>query len=352
MGIINIFISTVLALIYPGAGQIYNGQTKKGFWFFGIGVTLWILSETVFTRLWFETWIIRPFQLWTVIDAVVVAIGIYRGKRDLSFVRNWKGFVKIAIVIVVPMSLVLAKAVLERVVLFNYIEQASKPPEDLAKVQKEIMEYLENKYDQEFEVVQGVEYRPRLGYFGLVVRSKENKRLTFAGFKYTNGEMKDTYLTELWDLQFQDEIKPLIDEMYPPQNRWEMDIDVAESDWLQEKIDPKNVPDYEEVRKQYPDETTMQINMYLFKDMNESNKDEELEKVYRLIQFCREKGIKDYVIYIVYYEERLLKERGRDIEVSSEFIDYRTHSISVTDEDAETVRTPKDLEEHLTVFPK
>src|SRR5690606_20442327 len=121
---------------------------------------------------------------------------------------------------------------------------------------------------------------------------------------------------------------------------------------LQEKIDPKNVPDYEEVRKQYPDETTMQINMYLFKDMNESNKDEELEKVYRLIQFCREKGIKDYVIYIVYYEERLLKERGRDIEVSSEFIDYRTHSISVTDEDAETVRTPKDLEEHLTVFPK
>ena len=92
--------------------------------------------------------------------------------------------------------------------------------------------------------------------------------------------------------------------------------------------------------------------MFLFKDMNESNKDEELEKVYRLIQFCREKGIKDYDIYIVYYEERLLKEKGRDIEVGLEYADYRTHNISVIDEEAETVRTPKDLEKYLVEFPK
>jgi TM2 domain-containing membrane protein YozV len=80
MGIINILIAAGLALLYPGAGQIYNGQTKKGFWFFGIGITLWILSETVFTRLWFE-WIIRLFQLWTVIDAIVVASGFTGGKE-------------------------------------------------------------------------------------------------------------------------------------------------------------------------------------------------------------------------------------------------------------------------------
>ena len=48
---------------------------------------------------------------------------------------------------------------------------------------------------------------------------------------------------------------------------------------------------------------------------------EQLEKAYRLIQFCREKGIKDYVVYIVYYEERLLKEKGRDIEVGLEYVD-------------------------------
>jgi len=39
--------------------------------------------------------------------------------------------------------------------------------------------------------------------------------------------------------------------------------------------------------------------MYLFKDINESNKDEELEKVYRLIQFYREKGIQDYISSII-----------------------------------------------------
>ncbi|SFG59246.1 hypothetical protein SAMN04488025_1546 [Planifilum fulgidum] len=207
MGIINIFISTVLALIYPGAGQIYNGQAKKGFWFFGIAVTLWFLSETIFIRPWFE-WIILLFHMWAVIDAIVVAIGIYRGKRDLSFVRNWKGFVKIAIVIVVPLCLLLAKAALARFVLFNYIEQASEPAEDSAKVQREIMEYLEDKYGQEFEAVGEVEYSPISGYFSLDVRPKENKRVTFAVYKHSYGKMNDTYLTSLWDIQFQDEIKP------------------------------------------------------------------------------------------------------------------------------------------------
>src|SRR5690606_16226606 len=319
MGIINILIAAGLSLLYPGAGQIYNGQTRKGFWFFGIMLTLWILSEMVFTRLWFERWIISTFQLWAIIDAIVVSIGIYRGKRDLSFVRNWKGFVKIAIVIAVPFCLLLAKEVFARFVLFNCIQQVSKPPEDLAKVQREMMEYLENKYDQEFEVVRKAEYRPMSGYFSLVARPKENRRATFVGYKHSDGEMTDTYITALWDVQFEDEIGPLLDEMYPPQNRWEIRLSIAGSKSLYEKIDPKNIPDYQEVRRKYPEETAMQINMYLFKDVN--NKDEELEKAYRLIQFCRERGIKDYVIYIVYYEERLLKEKGRDIKVGLEYVD-------------------------------
>jgi hypothetical protein len=241
---------------------------------------------------------------------------------------------------------------LSRFVLSNYIEQASKPPEDPAKVQKEIMEYLEDKYGEEFEAVGEVEYRPYLGRFGLAVRPKENKQVTFSAFKLSSGEIQDSYLSDLWDLQFQDEIKPLIDEMYPPQSRWETYLSVAGFQSLYEKIDPKKVPDYQEVRKKYPDETRAKIKMFLFKDMNESNKDEELEKVYRLIQFCREKGIKKYNIYIVYYEERLLKEKGRDIEVGLEYADYRTHNISVIDEEAETVRTPKDLEKYLVEFPK
>ena len=249
MGIINILIAAGLSLLYPGAGQIYNGQTRKGFWFFGIMLTLWILSEMVFTRLWFERWIISTFQLWAIIDAIVVSIGIYRGKRDLSFVRNWKGFVKIAIVIAVPFCLLLAKEVFARFVLFNYIEQVSKPPEDLAKVQREIMEYLENKYDQEFEVVRKAEYRPMSGYFSLVARPKENRRATFVGYKHSDGEMTDTYITALWDVQFEDEIGPLLDEMYPPQNRWEIRLSIAGSKSLYEKIDPKNIPDYQEVRR-------------------------------------------------------------------------------------------------------
>lgn len=39
------------------------------------------------------------------------------------------------------------------------------PPEDPAKVQKEIIQYLENKYAQEFVVVRDVKYNFKLGEF-------------------------------------------------------------------------------------------------------------------------------------------------------------------------------------------
>ena len=79
---------------------------------------------------------------------------------------------------------------------------------------------------------------------------------------------------------------------------------------------------------------------------------EELEKIYRLIQLFREKGIQKYSMNIFYYEERMMEEKGRDIKVGAEFIDYCTHRISVTDKDAETVLTPKDLEKYLVEFSK
>jgi hypothetical protein len=138
--------------------------------------------------------------------------------------------------------------------------------------------------------------------------------------------------------------------MYPPRNRWKVSVEFYGSDSLNEQLDHKNIPDYQEVQTQYPDTTFLELDMYLFKDMNESNKDEELEKAYRLIQFFREKGIRDYSINILYYEERLLKEKGRDIKVGAQFADYRRYNIYVTGGDAEKVRSPKDLEKHLVKF--
>jgi hypothetical protein len=213
------------------------------------------------------------------------------------------------------------------------------------------LQHLENKYGQEFEVVREAKYNSVMGAFSLTARPKENRRVTFAGVKHPNGKIEDTYLSRFWEIQqLEDEMKPLLDEMYPPQNRWEFSLKLYGADSL--NVDLKNLPDYQEVRKQYPDKTFLDLDLFLFKDMNESNMDEELEKAYRLIQFFREEGIQKYSIYIIYYEEQLLKERGRDIKVGAEFADYRSHRISVTYEEAETVHTPKDLEKYLTEFPK
>lgn len=222
-------------------------------------------------------------------------------------------------------------------------------------MQTEIIQYLENKYGQEFEVVKDARWDVTGGYFILTARPKENRRVTFLGYKNPSGEFWDYYPDELWTVQLNDEIKPLMDQLYPPRNRWEFELIVFRNDVLKkqlDEIDPKNIPDYSEVRKQHPDLTHLDLEMKLAKDVSESNQDEELEKVYRLIQFFREKGIQDYRIDIDYFEERLLKEKGRDKKEDEGLGDYVTHEIYVTDKDAETIHSPKDLEKYLEKDPK
>lgn len=238
------------------------------------------------------------------------------------------------------------------IVGITYLLMDKKSPEDPSKVQEEIMQHLQKKYGQKFEVVREVEYRHSSKYFVLEVRPKENRCVTFAGFKYINGKLEDNYPSQLWDFQLKKEIKPFICEMYPPQNRWDIYMNVLGAETLYEEIDNKNIPSYQEIRKQYPDKTSLKFKIYLFKDIDEYNMNEELEKIYRLIQLFREKGIQKYSMNIFYYEERLMEEKGRDIKVGAEFLEYCTHRISVTDKDAETVLTPKDLEKYLVEFSK
>lgn len=221
------------------------------------------------------------------------------------------------------------------------------PPEDPAKVQEEIVRYLENKYDQEFVVVRETKYNYELGEFSLIAHPKGNKRVTFVGYKSKNRGFFDTYPVALWSKQSEDEIKPLINQLYPARERWEFTSDVGTNDSLYEDLDHKNLPDYQEIRKRHPDKMRSIVLIVLFKDFNESNKDEELEKAFRLIQFFREKGIQRFELEIAFYEERLLKEKGRNIELNGKYIDYLRHRIVLTDKRAKTVHTPKDIEKYL-----
>ncbi len=226
------------------------------------------------------------------------------------------------------------------------------PPEDPAKVQEEIVRYLENKYDQEFVVDREVKYNYELGEFSLIAHPKGNKRVTFVGYKSKNRGFFDTYPVALWSKQSEDEIKPLIDQLYPARERWEFTSDVGTNESLYEDLDNKNLPDYQEIRKQHPDKMRSIVQIYLFKDPNKFNKDEELEKVFQLLEFFREKGIQRFHLKVSYYEERLLKEHGRNIEVGGEFLDYRRYKIELTQEKAKTVRTPKDLEKSFVEYPR
>lgn len=226
-------------------------------------------------------------------------------------------------------------------------------PEDLSKVQKEMIQYLENKYGQEFEVVKNVSWDFIENEFDLIACPKNDRRVTFEVHRTRGGHFWDYYPDRLWTVQINDELKPLLDQLYPPRNRWEFELDIFRSSAYYrrqlDKIDPKNIPDYSEVLKD-PDLMELHLDIKYIKDLNESNKDEELEKAYRLIQIFREKGAKNCWIDISYFEERLREKKGKKKE-EVDLSDYATHAIILIKDEVKTIHSPEDLEEHIIKDP-
>ncbi len=74
----NRFVSFLLALVFPGLGQIYNGQLKKGFIFFGILVFFPILFgliniATFFYGIVFIVIYEACIRIWIIVDAIIQA---------------------------------------------------------------------------------------------------------------------------------------------------------------------------------------------------------------------------------------------------------------------------------------
>lgn len=80
-------ISLLLSFFFPGAGQIYNGQVKKGL---AILVGYWLFTiTTIILCFIFVGFCLLPFiaglQIYNIYDAVVTAEKINRGEP----VRDW-----------------------------------------------------------------------------------------------------------------------------------------------------------------------------------------------------------------------------------------------------------------------
>lgn len=103
-----------------------------------------------------------------------------------------------------------------------------------------------------------------------------------------------------------------------------------------------------EARKSYPEEISQDVDIYLIKDINEENRLEEIEKIWRVVQYYQGTGLKNLGLFIIYYDEELLKkedgmpDKKKRKEYHSEYFRYLFQARDVNE-----IKNIDDVEKHL-----
>ena len=272
----HVIVSTLLSIIYPGIGQIYNGQRVKGILLILLELILgYIEAGNFYLLLAFSiVW------LYGIVDALWTSIQMQRGKKEPRFLKGRRGVLEVGIALVITLPLVLISSAISPEGLI--IPMNRKPPEDLAVVQKEAEEYLEKKYGEEFGTKDPY-YIHQIGEYNFTAYPKKNPDLLFEVYRKVSGPFDDTYLILHWSKQSEEALQPTMDELFPDAWIFYSDFGVKE-EVEAEVLRQGEIPDYEGVLDRFRGQYTQHVNIAIIKDIN-GPEEAELERILRLIQF-------------------------------------------------------------------
>lgn len=334
----HIIISTILSVIYPGIGQIYNGQRVKGI--------LLILLELILG--YFEagnTYLLFAFSLvwiYGVIDALWTAIQMNRGNREPRFLTGRRAVIEVGIslVVIVPLVLISSSTSSEGLV----VKMDQEPPEDLAVVQKEAQAYLEEKYGEQFGIKDS-DYVYEIGEYNFTAFPKKNPEVTFAVYRKGSQPFKDTYFMSYWSKQSREALRPVMDEFFP--DAWIFHSDFGVKEEVKKKVLlQEEIPDYEEVVDQFRGQYTQHVNISVIKDIT-GPEQEELERILKLIQHLQEKKVDKVTIEVSYYAESLPEKARQDKDKLGNYYEHLKYSFRLRPQDLHTIETTDDIEERF-----
>lgn len=102
-----------------------------------------------------------------------------------------------------------------------------------------------------------------------------------------------------------------------------------------------------QLRMDYPEGYDHKFTVIVFEDMTEKNKKEKLTKILKIIESIKGIEVGNIQFSFSFYEERLLKEKGTDIYVSADYLDYLLYSVRLTGDEISNINTVEDLEKEL-----
>ncbi len=317
----RIILSAVFSLILPGIGQFINGQRWKG---------IIILFLTLLGTALKGIVTIIPLTLiyiWALIDALIVSYQIYQGNKEgPTFKAQWLE-VLIALVIAVPLSFLANEFSKERVVV-ALPEEETKIKQDEEKVKQEAIQYLEEKYNDEF-AIKDVSYTWKTETYYMKASSKTRPEITFSVRKTKNKPFIDTYLVSIWSEQAEEEMGSLLRPIYPKFMTYTVtarfDKDTAR------EVTGKEIPSYKELRKT-TDKGSQTLKIFVIQNITERNKEEQIDKIFEIITYLNENNINSSLL-IEFYDEKLLTTGVEEIPFSGrlEYVDSLHHVVDINE---------------------
>lgn len=342
---LRMVIAIVLSMIHMGVGQLLNRQWAKGIAFILIRHLLPYVLLLLHIQSPLLDILFRLIWLYSVIDAGVVAWKVEKGVIKQEVLRGKKAIFTIGGVLAVLLPLAFAPqitlflALAMQGPLFN-----SASDEELEEVRMNAEQYLEERYEQDFDVEEP-DYTPQTGTYRMDASPKGNAEGSFLVSK--RGEtFNDGYVNNVWKNEFSSIINPVMEDTFD--NLWSWTMGVSYEEELEDEIDIKDLPSYEYIRESYPNNYHQTIAIYLFHDMTEENKALMYAKAYELIEVIKGENANNTHLTISFHDPELLEKmdpEGRPGQ--SETRGYQTHKLTVSRTEFNDITSPDDLEEHL-----
>lgn len=148
-------------------------------------------------------------------------------------------------------------------------------------VSQELLNKLEEKYDEKFILVKSTYYW-KVGTYGGVYQPEKNKNIQFTAEKYQTVNFSDYYPEEIWLYEMEKELIPKAKEIF-------FDYDQVEASTVwgigSDEVKEGSIPTYKDISN----DNALQIIIRAKVAYSDVNREEVEQKIFTLVQFLKEK---------------------------------------------------------------
>ncbi|OYD06317.1 DUF4199 domain-containing protein [Paludifilum halophilum] len=334
---IHVVLATLLSIIYPGVGQIYNRQRMKGI---VIILVYSILGYISIGNIYLMSFFMIIWVL-AILDSLWTAVRMVRKKVNRGFLQGKRAVIEVGIALTIALLYVWFSVDISQPL---WTKESHQPPQKVTSVQKEAKNYLKDKYGDSFKV-EKPQYITEFNKYRMKAYPQDDPKLRFTVTKRGSQPFEDTYVIAALSKQSQEEMQPLIDKLYP--DVWVYESHVGIENEAEKDMISKNMLDYQEVRNQYPGQYTQHVDLKLIKDLEGKQKEVEMRKILKTIQFFKENRVQKVNLNVTYYSESL-PEKARDQKIKlGNYYEYLTFEFDMNPQDINKINKLEDVKERF-----